>query len=125
MLSAHAAGWIESSAAEDAITLLNENLPEMNANAFVVLPVTTYLGYSALMGLVLLAGVIVGFTGRIKAMLGVYGYCILFALMFINYKTMNIKLAHLAITLVFAIVLHILLLKGRGNTSRRTQEETK
>lgn len=68
------------------------------------------------MGVVLLAGVLVGFTGRVKAMIGIYGYCVLFALMFINYKMANAKLVHLGVTLAFAIVLHILLLKGRRKT---------
>lgn len=35
MLGAYAAGWIDSPAAEHAVTLLNEKLPEMNAEAFV------------------------------------------------------------------------------------------
>lgn len=125
MLAAQVAGVIDSPSAADAVKLLQNELPAMNANAVVALPFNAYIGASAFMGIVLLGGAVLGLFGRTRAMIGVYGYYVLFALMFINYQTFNAKLIHLAVGLIFAILLHLLLVKGkRIPRAQKPLEET-
>ncbi|MBY9065462.1 hypothetical protein K1X12_01040 [Hyphomonas sp. WL0036] len=117
MLAAQVTGVIDNASARGAVELLQTQLPAMNEKAFVALPFNAYIGASAVMGVVLLAGAIVGLFGRVQAMIGVYGYYVLFALMFINYQTFNAKLIHLAVGLALAILLHFLLIKGKQKPS--------
>lgn len=113
MLIAQVTGVIDSATAKGAVELLHTELPAMNAKAFVALPFTAYIFASAVMGVVLLGGAILGVFGRVQAMIGVYAYYVLFALMFVNYQTYNAKLIHLFVGLGFAILLHFLLVKGK------------
>lgn len=94
-----------------AVEKLNTSLPEMNARAFVPMSPTVYLGYSLVMGLVLFAGAVLVLLGQNTIGLTlIFGYCLLFGLGFINYRILNAKIAHLAVSLVVAVILAVLVL---------------
>ena len=92
------------------IDKLKTSLPEMNAKAFVPMNATVYLSFSLVMGVILFIGAALILLGQ--ASLGlplIFGYCGLFAFAFINFRTFNAKIAHLAVTLLLAVVLAVLL----------------
>lgn len=89
---------------------LKTSLPEMNAKAFVPMNATVYLSYSLIMGVILFIGAVLILFGQ--ASLGmplIFGYCGLFAFAFINFRTFNAKIAHLAVTLLLVVILAVLL----------------
>ena len=116
LLAAHSAGLTASPKLTSAMASLSAKLPDMNAKAFVPLPLTAYMGVSLLMGAILLAGAILGMMGRLSAMLPIYTYFAIFALMFINYRIVNEKTLHLLVGLIIAAGLHVLLVKGNQPT---------
>ena len=84
---------------------LAEALPRLNAQAVVPLPLEGYLGWSLAMGVALtLGGVLALFRARGGFTL-IALYHALFALLFVNYQTLNEKLAHLGVSLAAFLVM--------------------
>lgn len=113
LLIATVMGGIDSASAKDALDLMQDKLPGMNESAVVPLPMPAYLTYSFVMGVVLLVGAIGALMNKVWGVIGIFGYYVLFALMFLNYGTANAKLLHLGIGIVLAAILALLVLKSK------------
>lgn len=103
-------GVLKNAKFTEQVDKLKKSLPDMNAKAFMPMSVTVYLSYSLVMGVILFSGAVLILFGQ--ASLGlplIFGYCGLFAFAFINFRTFNAKLAHLAVTLLLAMILAVLL----------------
>lgn len=103
-------GVLKNAKFTEQIDKLKTSLPEMNARAFVPMSATVYLSFSLIMGVVLFLGAMLILFGQASIGLPfIFGYCGLFAFAFINFRTFNAKLAHLAVTLLLAVILAVLL----------------
>ena len=103
-------GIIKNAKFTEQVDKLKASLPEMNANAFVPMNATVYLSHSLLMGVILFAGsALILLSQHLLGLTLVFSYCALFGFAFINFRRFNVKVAHLAVTLVLALILTFLL----------------
>lgn len=103
-------GVIKNAKFTEQVDKLKTSLPEMNAKAFVPMSAAVYLSYSFAMGVVLFVGTALILFGQASIGLTfIFGYCGLFAFAFINFRTFNAKIAHLAVTSLLAVILAALL----------------
>lgn len=111
---AHIVGWWENDIGREVVGKLDTALPELSETAIVVLPLEVYMGWSAVMGVVLTLGAAFAlFRARIGYILmGIY-YA-LFGLLFVNYPTVNIKILHLIIGLSLFFVMLLLARRKPG-----------
>lgn len=119
----HAMGVFETAAAEAALGSLQTSLPEMNDVAIIPFSLTVYLGYSILMGFILLFGAAGVLLRRKMGPYLVIAYYGMFGLMFLNFQTANVKLLHFGVGLFFAVILY-LLSRGEERASPRSQAST-
>ncbi|GGY40783.1 hypothetical protein [Parvularcula lutaonensis] len=106
-----AARWFDTEVGRQAVDALRPGFAELSENAIVTLPMAGYLGWSLLMGVVLTVGSLLAlFKARLGYIL-MASYFALFALMFVNYQIINVKLVHLTVGL--ALFAGLLLLSKR------------
>lgn len=90
---------------------LHAALPVMNDTAFIPVSVPVYIGYSMLMGVVLLVGSALVIIRHRKGMYLVFGYSLMFALMFVNFHTFNANLLSLLAVFAISVLLAFLVRK--------------
>ena len=99
------AGLVHVSGYAEATHQLNMTLANMNETAFLPVNAISYLGYSLLMGVILMIGAILLIVRERRGLHLIFGYCALYALMFVNFRMVNTNLMNLALALALALLL--------------------
>lgn len=109
-------GMLDKPEVTAAVEKLRANTLVLNTHAFIPMTVEQYLGYSILIGAVLIISALGVLSKRSWGAWGVIAYNVLFAAMFINFQEANAKLIHFGVGAVLAFVLFFL-----SAPDRRTQ----
>jgi uncharacterized membrane protein YgdD (TMEM256/DUF423 family) len=98
-------GWADTDIGRSVVDALAPVFAGLSQRALVPLSMAAYLGWSAIMGIVLTAGSLLAlFKNRVGYLL-MATYFVLFGGMFINYLVFNAKVAHLAVGLVLFLIM--------------------
>jgi len=98
-------GWLDVPALQDATQDVGTFLAKSVDQQFIAVSVPAYLGYVAMMGLVLAAGAIRTLQDQSFGLRLIAIYLLMYAMLFINFQTVNPKVIHLALcTVLFAVL---------------------
>ena len=112
-------GWTDSVIGRSVIEALTPGFPALTRRALIPFSMGAYLGWRALMGIVLAAGATLALFRRRSGLWLMASYFLLFGVMFLNYLAFSTKIVHFAVGLVlFAVMLW--LSKPRSVGDRRT-----
>lgn len=107
-------GWLDLAAFQGPVADIGGFLDRSADKQIVPVSVAGYLGYIALMGLVLTVGAVGSLRNRSFGLILIALFLVLYAALFVNFQTINPKILHLA---VCAILFGLLLWLSR--TQRR------
>lgn len=98
-------GWGNTDIGRSIVEALAPAFPALSQRALIPLSMAAYLSWSGIMGLALTTG---SMLALFKLHVGYWlmaSYFILFGIMFINYLTFNVKIVHLATSLVLFLIM--------------------
>lgn len=98
-------GWSDTDIGRSIVDALMPAFPAMSQRAFIPLSMAAYLSWSGIMGLVLTAGALLALFKRRVGYWLMASYFALFAVMFVNYLAFNMKIAHLATSFAFFLIM--------------------
>ncbi len=104
LLSQHL-GWLDVLALQDANRDVGTFLAKSADQQLIAVSVPAYLGYIAVMGLVLAAGAVRTLRDKSLGLRLMAIFLLMYAMLFINFQTVNPKLMHLAVCTVLYVVL--------------------
>ncbi len=101
-------GWTDTEIGIAIVDALTPGFPALSKRAIIPLTMSTYLGWSAVMGVVLTFGSLLALFKLRSGYWLMATYFMLFGVMFINYLVFNIKVGHLVAGLaLFGIMLRL------------------
>lgn len=98
-------GWLDVPALQNATQDVGIFLVKSADQQFIAVSVPAYLGYIAVMGLVLAAGAVRTLRDKSLGLRLMAIFLLMYAMLFINFQTVNPKLMHLAVCTVLYVVL--------------------
>lgn len=99
-------GWLDLAAFQGPVTDIGGFLDRSADKQIVPVSVAGYLGYIALMGLVLTIGAVGSLRNRSFGLTLIALFLVLYAALFVNFQTINPKILHLAVcAILFGVLL--------------------
>ncbi len=104
LLSQHL-GWLDVQALQDANSDVGTFLAKSADQQFIAVSVPAYLGYIAMMGLVLSAGAVRTLRDKSFGLRLMALFLLMYTVLFVNFQTVNPKVIHLAVcAMLFAVL---------------------
>ncbi len=98
-------GWGNTDIGRSIVEALAPAFPALSRRALIPVSMEAYLGWSAIMGIVLTTGSLLALFKRRVGYWLMAAYFILFGVMFINYLVFNVKIAHFVSGLVLFLIM--------------------